>query len=250
MRAVRVPVQVLYNAWTRQWVLWFNWLDAKAGFSHAYFAVYTAPSPFGPFVLHNMNITSVANPNVGDFAFWQDELTGAAFIIYTGLISINHTVSIEPLTADYLSTLGPEYNSGAIAHGAEAPSLFMHAGRMWASTGHTCCYCKGGSPVTFYSAPHPLGPYTAVREMTAGIPAQQTNILRYIDEEGEEAFLWQGDQWQSAPDRIKGHDFTYTGVISWDSNGLPVPIKYSPYVVIRVNASAPKAEAMRSSISQ
>ena len=111
---------------------------------------------------------------------------------------------MDPLTADYLSTLGPR----------------------WISTGHTCCIYARGSAVPFYSAPHPLGPYTVERVMTAGIPAQQTNILRYIDEGGEVAFLWQGDQWQSAPDHIKGHDLTYTVVIEFDSRRLLIPIQY------------------------
>ena len=44
-------------------------------------ATATSYSPFGPFRLHSINVTSVANPNVGDFSLWADPLTGAAFTL-------------------------------------------------------------------------------------------------------------------------------------------------------------------------
>ena len=226
--------KVLYNRYTRLWVLWFNWIDAQGGFSRAFYATATSASPFGPFGLAFINVTSVANPNVGDFHLALDDSTGAAFIIYTGNISTGHFMSVEPLSWDYLSTMGSGFNSGVIGRGVEAPALFRRGALWWAAFGGTCCYCGAGSAVTFYSAPHPLGPYTAVTEMTRGISAQQTNVLRYIDEEGQEAFLWQGDQWQSAPDGIKGHDLTYTGVVAFNVTGAPIPIEHTPSVVIRV----------------
>ena len=212
-------------------------IDAKAGFSRAFYATATSPSPFGPFKLHSINVTSVANPNVGDFALWADDLTGAAFILYTGNISTGHLMSVEPLTPDYLSTLGSQFNSGVLGRDVEAPALFQQGGRFIASFGHTCCYCGEGSAVSFYSAPHPLGPYTLLQEMTSGIPAQQTNVLRYIDGEGNDAFLWQGDRWQSAPDGIKGHDLTYTGVIRFDEKNHPVHINRTSYVLVNVTVT-------------
>ena len=212
-------------------------IDAKAGFSRAFYATATSPSPFGPFTLHSINVTSVANPNVGDFALWADDLTGAAFILYTGNISAGHLMSVEPLTPDYLSTLGSPYNSGVLGHDVEAPALFQQGGRFIASFGHTCCYCGEGSAVSFYSAPHPLGPYTLMLEVTHAIPAQQTNVLRYIDGDGRDAFLWQGDRWQSAPDGVKGHDLTYTGVVRFDNQNNPLPIPMTPYVLINVTVT-------------
>jgi hypothetical protein len=226
--------KVLYNSWTRLWVLWVNWIDAKEGFSKAFYATATSTSPFGPFRLHSVNVTTVANPNVGDFALWADPLTGAGFIIYTGNISSGHLMSVEALTPDYLQTSGREFNSGVLGSNVEAPSLIQQGDRFIASFGQCCCYCGEGSPVTFYSAPHPLGPYEAVGVMTKGIKAQQTNLLTYIDGEGKEGFLFQGDRWQSAPDGIKGHDLTYTGVVNFDKTNKPVPIPPTDYVVINI----------------
>jgi len=48
--------------------------------------------------------------------------------------------------------------------------------------------------------------------------SQQTNVLPYKSNTGLQ-FLWQGDRWQSAPDGLKGHDFSYWGPLSFDAKG-------------------------------
>lgn len=94
--------------------------------------------------------------------------------------------------------------------------------------GECCCYCGEGSPVVSYVASSPLGPYTAQGTVTSAIPAQQTNIAPFNTPSGVE-YMWVGDRWQSAPDHIKGHDFTYWGVLSFDEDGnvLPLPFQDS-----------------------
>jgi len=52
--------------------------------------------------------------------------------------------------------------------------------------------------------------------------SQQTNVLPYrtnVSGVIETGYLWQGDRWQSAPDGIKGHDFSYWQPLTFDSQG-------------------------------
>jgi hypothetical protein len=50
-------------------------------------------------------------------------------------------------------------------------------------------------------------------------PLQSTHIVGYIDGSGQPAFLYIGDHWQSAPDRVKGHDFTVFAPLVFDATG-------------------------------
>ena len=152
MQGIMFCPKVIYNRLTSRFVLWLNWIDAKAGFSAAYYAVAVSDTAFGPFKLVSPNVTSLAYPNVGDFGFWKDDATQEAYIIYTGAIGAGHLMSVEKLSDDYLQTLGADYNSGVFGSNVEAPSLFRRDGVYYASFGTCCCYCGEGSGVTFYSA--------------------------------------------------------------------------------------------------
>jgi hypothetical protein len=58
--------------------------------------------------------------------------------------------------------------------------------------------------------------YGGVRAGT--IQAQQTDIFSYNTPNGP-AFMWIGDRWQSSPDGIKGHDFTFWYPLVFDNTG-------------------------------
>jgi len=99
--------------------------------------------------------------------------------------------------------------------------MFKRNGIYYAVFGHCCCYCGSGSSVIYYRATNPLGPYTDGKIVTdSSIQAQQTNIMSLISTQGTQ-YMWQGDRWQSAPDHLKGHDFSYFAPITFDSNGNP-----------------------------
>jgi hypothetical protein len=81
--------------------------------------------------------------------------------------------------------------------------------------------------VTVYaSSTSPLGPYTQQQTITTSIAAQQTDIVFYYDEDKNPQYLWRGDRWQSAPDQIKGHDFTYVGPMKFDASGIVQPLPF------------------------
>lgn len=230
--------KMLFNKKTSNWVLWYNWIDVKFGFAASYYAVAVSKTPLGPFKVVNPNVTTLAWSDTGDFALFSDD-DGAGYIIYTSHIqgpwSQTHTMSVEQLTDDYTATRGMSRNSGFFGDTfVEAPTMFKRNNKYYAVFGHCCCYCGQGSPVKAYVASHPLGPYSQGTPLTdTSIPAQQTNVLEYDSPTGKQ-FLWQGDRWQSAPDGIKGHDFSYWGPFNFDSQGTPQPISWVNQFTINV----------------
>lgn len=65
-----------------------------------------------------------------------------------------------------------------------------------------------------FAAPAPLGPYTSAGNIIS--PAAwgaQTGAVFFT---GADYVLY-GDRWQSAPDRVKAHDFSYVAPLAWGS---------------------------------
>jgi beta-xylosidase len=214
--------KVLYNANTKLYVMWFNWI-AGANFGDSYYAVATSASATGPFTLVSPNVTTLAWSNTGDFSLFQDD-DGTAYVIYTAHIqgyATTHQMSVERLTPDYLASEGSAGNSGFFGQSfVEAPSMFKRNGVYYTVFGECCCYCEAGNPVTIYTSANPLGPYTARNVLDpSGVPAQQSNIFPWYDATGQQQFMWYGDRWQSAPDGIKGHDFTYWSALAFQPDG-------------------------------
>ena len=96
-------------------------------------------------------------------------------------------MSVEPLAADYLSTV-PANNSGFFgASGVEAPAMFRRGNRYYALFGHTCCFCKDGAPVVQYVASSPLGPFTQMGTVDS-VSAQQTAVFEYATSDSSSGF--------------------------------------------------------------
>lgn len=151
----------------------------------------------------------------GDEGLFVDD-DGSAYVIYTTL-SKGHSMSIERLSPDYTSST--LVSSGIFgASFVEAPALFKRGSVYYAVFGSCCCYCGAGSPVSVYTASHVLGPYT--RQGTLGeLHSQQTDIFAYVDSSGATQFMYVGDHWQSALDRLKSHDFTVWAPLTFDATG-------------------------------
>ena len=227
--AVLFSPKVIYNPTTQLFVLWFNYnLKGQSGL----YGTATSASPYGPFVVQVAPVTSLVNAGPSDSALWQDPDTHQGYFIYSGAF----VVSVEAMTPDYLSTLGKANSSGPVgAYDVEAPAFFRRGGTYYLSTGHLCCYCQEGSTAVIYTAQHPLGPYTAQANLSAAIPAQQTDITRFIDGQGEEQFMYRGDRWQQSMDGRKSHDPTYFGLIQF-VDGVVQPLENLPAFNITVAA--------------
>ena len=223
--------KVLFNNVTNDWVLWANFVDGL-NWGISYYAVAAAKNFTGPFVVVSRNVSTLAFEDVGDFNLFQDD-DGTGYVIYTSHINGPwkelHTMSVERLSADYTKTMGVSESSGFFGpSNVEAPAYFKRGSTYYAVFGSCCCYCGGGSPVSVFTASHPLGPYKAQASgpIDPTIAAQQTDIASYVDSAGVEQFLWIGDRWQQAPDHIKGHDPTYWGPLKFGSDGTVSEMKF------------------------
>lgn len=216
-KAIRHPA-------TGMWILWYNYVP-----SYSYGVAYST-SPYGPFQTVDAFAgasTQYGYPNnsdIGDFSLLVDD-DGEGYILY----SANHHCQIEHLTANLSRSsywVDGHKTSGVFPNGNEAPAFFKRAGVYYALVSESCCYCGEGAKVHAYSASAPLGPYTYLGEIAAGpnpfngtiaTSAQQTNVVP-VGADGH-AFLWQGDRWQSAPDRLKAHDYVYQTLLTFLPNG-------------------------------
>jgi hypothetical protein len=68
-----------------------------------------------------------------------------------------------------------------------------------------------------------------IRDINAPlIPAQETWVAR-IPTAGEPLFVWMGDQWDSTPDGIKGHNLQYwSPPLKFGTNGDILPLELAP----------------------
>ena len=210
--------KTVYNAETSSWIMWFNYIVGD--FKHSYYGVATSTSAAGPFTLAVAQVNTTRYSDNGDENLFVDT-DGSGYMIYTS-IEEGHGVSVERMTPDFLGTLGATASSGIIgAGGVEAPAMFKRGEIYYVVFGGCCCYCGSGSPVTVYSATSPLGPYTK-RTSLGNLMSQATDIFAYTDASGAEQFMYVGDHWQSAPDGIKGHDFTVWAPIHFDATGTSI----------------------------
>ena len=237
--SVMFSPKVIYNNNTKLFVLWFNYNPQS---SLGLYGTATSASPFGPFKVRVAPVTTLVNKGPSDSALWADESTGQGFFIYSGAF----IVSVEAMTDDYLQTLGAANSSGQVgAYSVEAPAFYYRNGRYHVSTGHLCCYCKEGAMATVYVATNPLGPYTLQANLSAGIPAQQTDIMRYYDQHNTPQFLYRGDRWQQSPDNTKAHDPTAMAAIAFDDNDVAQPLLWLDSFNITVLAGGSSGSGWR-----
>lgn len=228
------PKTVL-NPKTNQFVMWFNYIVGS--FSASYYGVATSDTATGPFTLQVAQVNTTQYQDNGDESVFVDD-DGQGYFIYTSL-SKGHMVSVERMTPDYLGTMGAAASSGVIGSSfVEAPMMFKRNGIYYVVFGGCCCYCGGGSVTTVYTASNPLGPYTA-RNPLGQLESQSTDIFGYTDEQGVTQFMYVGDHWQSAPDGVKGHDFTVWAPLVFSDDGLTVTATYQDQFKVTVNVSTP-----------
>jgi len=218
--------KVLFNKQTKMWVLWYNWIAGT--FDRSYYSIAVSSTPTGPFKVVNSNLKTLKFDNAGDFNLFQDD-NNDAYVIYTSKLQgpePSHQMSLEKLAPDYLSSL-PNTSTGYFGNSfVEAPAMFKRDGLYYTVFGTCCCYCKGGGPVTYYTSKTPLGPYQQHEVISANIPSQQTDIWPFFTKNNKVEYMWIGNRWQSAPDRLKGHDFQFWSPIQFDAAGSISPLQF------------------------
>eukprot|EP00051_Salpingoeca_urceolata_P027193 m.480382 g.480382 ORF g.480382 m.480382 type:complete len:366 (+) comp21810_c0_seq1:160-1257(+) len=236
--AIYYRPKIKFNSATKKYVLWTNAVPAS-GFSGSFDVVATSDTPQGPFEVQNANAT-LNHPAPGDFDLFVDD-DNTAYLIYT-VVTEGHRMTIEKLAPDWLTST--HETSGFIgASFVESPALFKRKGIYYALFGHCCCFCQAGSGIGVYTSSSPLGPYSAGYNIgcdyngTKGpfgcgvdggfaITQAQQNCVFQVQTSGGAEWLWTGDRWQSAADKIKAHDFQYwTPLMFNDSATVPTIAK-------------------------
>ena len=230
------PAGILFSPWvarskfTGLFVLWFNLLPASgAGFDAAFYAVATSASPTGPFKTAVANVSGIAFTQLPDAptVFVDDD--GAGYLAFTH--ENTHVNHVQALSPDLLGPLTPHGNVSAQigAPNNEGILMFKREGRYFVMFGLCCCFCDGGATTTAYSATSPLGPYTPAGTIfSAADWRAQTGSVWFT---GVDYVLF-GDRWQSAPDRIKGHDFSYMAPVEWNADSTVKQLRWQDNVTI------------------
>ena len=225
------------SAATGLFVLWVNILpvvDGKGDFDASFYSAFTAPTPVGPFVLANANVTGIAFTRLPDAPYLFVDDDGSAFVAFTHEDS--HVNNVQVLTPDLLGPLAPAAVSAQIGAGNnEGVVMFKRRNLYYVGFGQCCCFCEGGTNVEFWFASSPLGPYTSAGQaITPAAWGAQTGAVWSTGPDTDRDFVLYGDRWQSAPDHIKAHDFSYMTPLSFADDGSVVEItQFQSNVTIR-----------------
>ena len=240
------PAGIMFSPWvalsaeTGLYVLWYNVLPVVGGsgdFDAAFYAAAVSASPYGPFVTNSShgssNITGIAYNRLPDAPSVFVDSDGSAYVAFTHEDShVNH---VQALRRDLLGPLVPGGGNGTLsaqigAGNNEGILMFKRGSTYYIMLGLCCCFCEGGTNVQAFSAPHPLGPYTDLGTFVGPADWQaQTGSVTFT---GFDYVLY-GDRWQSAPDRIKAHDFSYMAPLTFNDDGSLAKLSWQDNVTIR-----------------
>lgn len=220
--------------------------NGQGVFDAAYYAVATSDAPGGPFTTVRVNVTGVAFTRLPDAAsIFVDDSDGSGYIAFTHEDS--HINNVQQLTPDLLGPLPGGAVSAVIGGGGnEGILMFKRAGIYYIGYGQCCCFCSEGSNVELFAAPAPLGPYSSLGNIIAPSAwGAQTGTVFFtgalevllpplcpwsftdpsvslvppppLPSAGVDYVLY-GDRWQSAPDHIKAHDYSYMAPLVWSGS--------------------------------
>ena len=237
------PQGILFSPWvaksasTGRYVLWFNMLPVEPGiypFNAAYYSVASSAVPEGPFVMERVNVSGIAYHQLPDAPSIFVDDDGSGYIAFTH--EPTHVNNIQMLTKDLLGPMNPVQVSTVIGPpNNEGILMFKREGLYYIMFGTCCCFCGAGTGVEVFTSHTPLGPYTSrgeiARNSTTGesIWKAQTGAVWYT---GVDWVLY-GDRWQSAPDDIKAHDFSYWTPLVFRNDGSVQTIVWQKEVSIR-----------------
>ncbi len=183
--------KVLFNALTRNYVMWFH-LELKGqGYNAALAGVATSRSPLGPFTF--VRSFRPDGEMSRDMTLFADD-DGKAYLITTS--ENNQTQHVSQLTDDYLDTTG--HFTRILAHQAlEGEAIFKVNGRYFYIGSHTTGWAP--NPAFAATAERITGPWTPLGNPCTGPNAdltfgsQSTYVLPIHGKPG--AFIFIADQW-------------------------------------------------------
>ncbi len=187
-RVIERP-KVIYNASTKQFVMWMH-ID-REDYSYARAGVAVSDKPQGPF----RYIRSI-RPDGSmsrDMTLFKDD-DQRAYLVYTS--EGNNTMHVSLLSKDYLSPAG-NWKRILIGQRREAPAVFKHAGKYYLIT--SLCTGWDPNPATYAVADSMLGNWVQQGNPCQGPGAattfnsQSTFVLPILPGQGK--FLFMADRW-------------------------------------------------------
>jgi beta-galactosidase len=184
--------KVIYNAKTKQYVMWVHVDNYNYKLAHAGVAV--SDRPTGPYYY-----VGSSRPNgyeSRDMTVFQDE-DGKAYLVYS---SESHSaMHVSLLTDDYLAQSG-KFTRNFVTkplQGREAPAVFKYDGKFFMIT--SGCTAWDPNPAEYAMASSMLGPWTVMGNPCAGegkettFNAQSTFVLPVQGKPG--CFIFMADRW-------------------------------------------------------
>ena len=188
--------KVLYNAHTKQYVLWLH-VDSP-DYTYARTGRAVSDSPTGPF--RYVGSITPAGADSRDMTLFGDT-DGTAYVVFSS--DMNSVTRIARLADDYLdttATAAEAFRAPANHSGRESPAVFTHGGRYYfVGSG-----CTGWAPnrAEYAVASSPLGPWEVKGDPCVGPGAettfggQNTFVLPVAGRPG--AFILMLDRWNPA----------------------------------------------------
>ena len=218
------PEGILFGPWVAQsattglFVMWTNILPVVNGggdFDASRYVVATSIKPEGPFVTVVANVTGLAYNKLPDSPSIFVDDNGSGYIAFTHEDS--HTNNVQELTSDLLGPkIGGMVSPTIGANNNEGVLMFKRSGIYYVGFGQCCCFCSAGSNVQLWMSNTPTGTYTlAGNLMTSNVWGAQTGGVWFT---GIDYVLF-GDRWQSSPDKLKSHDFSYMTPFAFNADG-------------------------------
>jgi hypothetical protein len=207
--------KVIYNARTKQYVMWIH-LDANRYFE-ATAGVATSESPTGPF-----RVVRIFRPIKHDYAFGADSLQlrerelgntyrdmalfrdddGEAYVFYAS--ESNRTLYVARLSDDYTDIVRPAVEGETWARlfpdqRREAPAPFKANGRYYLITSGQTGWAP--NPARYHVADAPLGPWTTMGNPVAGTDSlttfrSQSAFVLPVPAVCPRCYVYMGDRWE------------------------------------------------------
>ena len=207
--------KVIYNARTRQYVMWMH-LDANRYFE-ASAGVATSEHPWGPFRMvrifrpisydygYGADSANLRERELGntyrDMALFRDD-DGTAYVYYAS--ESNRTLYAVRLDDDYTDIVRPAVQGQTWARlfsdrRREAPAPFKANGKYYMITSAQTGWAP--NPARYHVADHPLGPWTTVGNPVSGDDSlttfrSQSAFVLPVPAACGRCFVYMGDRWE------------------------------------------------------
>ena len=252
-----MEANVLYSPEYRHFALW---LGVESGSQKGHRVTAVSKHPTGPFEAVSWEVPGLHTGN--QFETWRDDASGAVYAAINMKPGFSDMpLAVVQLSPDLLSVM-PNQTSAPIRapasawqpvlpHASAGPrsvgrleggGIFQHGGRWFVMSGATCCFCKRGSNGFVWVSDKPLGPYTYVRDIigwnsstnTFVTGAQQFGVVPLYAADGQVIPLYVGQRAGSADDGRKCHDYAYWQPLTFDADGMPNQIVFTPQISVDI----------------